>query len=145
MPVKSSPTHYILRLSGNPICWGQLSHERDLIRSSLKTPHCPCTIKRTSYTCTIYRTIQDHSMRVVNFSDARKRLKSVLDQVVEDSDCTVISRRDAEDAVVMSLNHFNALMETVHLLRSPANAAHLAKSIAQYRSGKIENHGLVDD
>ncbi len=84
-------------------------------------------------------------MRVINYSDARNRLKSVLDQVVEDSDFTVISRRDAEDAVVMSLDHFNGLMETVHLLRSPANAAHLAKSIAQYRSGKVENHGLVDD
>ncbi|MCU7958615.1 MAG: type II toxin-antitoxin system prevent-host-death family antitoxin [gamma proteobacterium symbiont of Bathyaustriella thionipta] len=84
-------------------------------------------------------------MRVINFSDARSRLKNVLDQVVEDSDCTIISRRDAEDAVVMSLDHFNALMETVHLLKSPANAAHLAKSIAQYRSGKIEDHRLVDD
>ncbi len=83
-------------------------------------------------------------MRVINYSDARNRLKSVLDQVVEDSDYTVISRRDAEDAVVMSLDHFNGLMETVNLLKSPANAAHLAKSIAQYRSGKIENHELVD-
>ena len=60
-------------------------------------------------------------------------------------DYTVISRRDAEDAVVMSLEQFNGLMETVHLLRSPANAAHLAKSIEQYRSGKVEEHGLVDD
>ncbi len=84
-------------------------------------------------------------MRVVNFSEARNRLKSILDQVVDDSDCTVISRRDAEDAVVMSLDYFNALMETVHLLKSPANAAHLAKSIAQYRSGEIENYELVDD
>ena len=84
-------------------------------------------------------------MRVVNFSDARNRLKSVLDEVVEDSDYTVISRRDAEDAVVMSLDSFNGLMETVHLLQSPANAAHLAKSIAQYRSGKVEEHELIDD
>ncbi|RLA21339.1 MAG: type II toxin-antitoxin system prevent-host-death family antitoxin [Gammaproteobacteria bacterium] len=84
-------------------------------------------------------------MRVVNFSDVRNRLKSVLDQVVDDSDYTIISRRDAEDAVVMSLDHFNALMETVHLLKSSANASHLAKSIAQYRSGKTENHELVGD
>ena len=83
-------------------------------------------------------------MRVINFSDARNRLKSVLDQVVDDASCTVISRRDAEDAVVMSLDHFNALMETVHLLRSPANAAHLAKSISQYHAGDIERHELVD-
>ncbi|MCU7875131.1 MAG: type II toxin-antitoxin system prevent-host-death family antitoxin [Candidatus Thiodiazotropha sp. (ex Lucinoma borealis)] len=84
-------------------------------------------------------------MKVINFSDARNRLKSVLDQVVDDCDYTIISRRDAEDAVVMSLDHFNGLMETVHLLKSPANAAHLVKSIAQYRSGKVEYHGLVDD
>jgi antitoxin YefM len=84
-------------------------------------------------------------MRVISFSDARNRLKNVLDQVVEDSDYTVITRRNAEDAVVMSLDHFNGLMETVHLLKSPANAAHLAKSIAQYRSGKVENHELIDD
>jgi antitoxin YefM len=35
----------------------------------------------------------------------------------------------APDAVVMSLNTFNGLMETVHLLKSPANAAHLARSV----------------
>ena len=84
-------------------------------------------------------------MRVVNFSEARNRLKSVLDQVVADSDCTIISRRDADDAVVMSLEYFNSLMETVHLLKSPANAAHLAKSIDQYKKGKTKKHGLLDD
>ena len=84
-------------------------------------------------------------MRVVNFSEARNKLKQVLDQVVNDADCTIISRRDADDAVVMSLDHFNSLMETVHLLKSPANAAHLAKSITQYRSGKTAIHEPIDD
>ena len=65
--------------------------------------------------------------------------------MVEDADYTVICRRDAEDAVVMSLEQFNGLMETVHLLKSPANAAHLVKSIGQYRSGQTESHGLTDD
>jgi len=84
-------------------------------------------------------------MRVINFSEARNKLKNVLDRVVEDSDYTIISRRDADDAVVMSLDYFNGLMETVHLLKSPANAEHLAKSIAQYRSGQVEGHELADD
>ncbi len=82
-------------------------------------------------------------MRVINFSEARNRLKTVLDQVVADVDYTVISRRNAEDAVVMSLDHFNGLMETVHLLKAPKNAAHLAKSIEQFRSGKLEQHELL--
>ena len=84
-------------------------------------------------------------MKVVNFSEARNQLKSVLDQVVDDADYTVITRRDADDAVVMSLDQFNGLMETVHLLKSPANAAHLNKSIKQYRAGKTEGHGLLND
>ncbi len=84
-------------------------------------------------------------MRVINFSEARNRLKSVLDEVVADADYTIISRRDAEDAVVMSLEHFNGLMETVHLLKSPANAAHLQKSVKQYQKGQIRQRPLTDD
>ena len=84
-------------------------------------------------------------MKVINFSEARNRLKSVLDEVVKDADYTVISRRDAEDAVVMSLEQFNGLMETVHLLRSPANAAHLSKSIKQYQSGRAKERNLIDE
>ena len=84
-------------------------------------------------------------MRVISFSEARNKLKSVLDQVVSDADYTVITRRDAEDAVVMSLDQFNGLMESVHLLKSPANAAHLSKSIEQYRAAKTKPHGLTDD
>ena len=84
-------------------------------------------------------------MKVVNFSDARNRLKSILDEVTNNRDYTIISRRDADDAVVMSLDQFNSLMETVHLLKSPANAAHLAKSVKQYQSGKTFSRELIDD
>lgn len=83
-------------------------------------------------------------MRVINFSEARRGLKSVIDQVTADADYTVISRRDAPDAVLMSLDTFNSLLETVHLLKSPANAAHLARSIEQYRRGEVGQQGLVD-
>ncbi|MGZ8288544.1 MAG: type II toxin-antitoxin system Phd/YefM family antitoxin [Telluria sp.] len=83
-------------------------------------------------------------MRIINFSDARNSLRAVIDQVVEDADVTVISRRDAPDAVVMSFDHYTSLMETVYLLSSPANAAHLAKSLAQARAGRAKHRELVD-
>jgi antitoxin YefM len=72
-------------------------------------------------------------MRVVKFSDARNQLKQVIDQVVDEGDFTIISRHDAQDAVVMSLDTFNSINETLYLLRSPANAAYLNRSLAQYR------------
>ena len=83
-------------------------------------------------------------MRVISFSEARNNLKQVIDRVVEDADVAVISRRDSPDAVVMSLETFNSWMETVHLLKTPANAAHLDKSIQQLRKGKARMRALVD-
>lgn len=83
-------------------------------------------------------------MRVVSFSEARKHLKSVLDTVNDDANATIVTRRDADDAVVMSLDYYNSLMETVYLLKSPANAAHLAKSIAQYQAGKTVVRELIE-
>ncbi|MFZ9147881.1 type II toxin-antitoxin system Phd/YefM family antitoxin [Vulcanococcus sp.] len=84
-------------------------------------------------------------MEVVSFSEARRRFKAVLDRVEADADVTVITRRDASSAVVMSLEAYNSLMETVHLLRSPANAAHLQHSLEQAEAGDLLTHDLIDD
>ncbi|AXY03696.1 type II toxin-antitoxin system prevent-host-death family antitoxin (plasmid) [Vibrio alfacsensis] len=84
-------------------------------------------------------------MRIVSFTEARNSLKAVLDGVVNDADTTIITRRDSEDAVVMSLDYYNSLMETVHLLRSPENADHLKRSIAQYRAGQVTSRDLIDE
>lgn len=83
-------------------------------------------------------------MRVVNFSEARNNLKQVLDQVINDADTTVITRRDADDAVVMSLDSYNSIMETLHLMSNPANAARLNRSIAQLNAGKVVERGLAE-
>ena len=82
-------------------------------------------------------------MRIITYSEARSSLKSVLDAVSDDADVTIISRRDGADAVVMSLDHYQSIMETMHLLSTPANAAHLAKSIAQHKAGKAVRRELA--
>ena len=82
-------------------------------------------------------------MKVITYSEARGSLKSVLDGVHDDADVTVISRRDGADAVVMSLDHYQSIMETMHLLSTPANAAHIAKSISQHKAGKAIRRELT--
>ena len=84
-------------------------------------------------------------MKIVSFSEARNSLKAVLDRVVSDADTTIITRRDSENAVVMSLDYYNGLMETVHLLRSPKNVEHLGRSFEQYRAGDMVAHELMTD
>ena len=82
-------------------------------------------------------------MRIISYSEARSSLKSVLDAVQDDADVTVISRRDGADAVVISFDYYQSIMETMHLLASPANAAHLATSIAQHKAGKAVRRELA--
>jgi antitoxin YefM len=48
-------------------------------------------------------------MKVISFSEARNSLKAVLDRVIEDADYTIVTRRDADDVVVMSLESFNEI------------------------------------
>lgn len=76
-------------------------------------------------------------MQVVPFNEASRSLDTVLDRVIDDADYAVITRENADDAVVMSLEYFSSLVETIHLLKSPANVAHLERSIAQYRQGQV--------
>jgi antitoxin YefM len=83
-------------------------------------------------------------MRTVNFSEARGNLKQVLDRVVDDADVTVITRRDAADVVVMSLDTWNSWRETEYLMASPANARRLLDSIARADAGKQVERDLID-
>lgn len=84
-------------------------------------------------------------MRTVHFSDARNNLKAIIDQTIEDADVTLITRRDAPNAVIMSQAYYDSLMETLYLLRSPKNAARLMESIAQLRAGKSVERPLLED
>ena len=84
-------------------------------------------------------------MQVISYSEARNSLKSVLDSVNDNADVTIINRRDAGNAVVMSLDHYNSIMETLYLMQTPANAAYLMESIAQFKAGKATVKQLIKD
>ena len=75
-------------------------------------------------------------MRTTSYSELRKNLASALDRVTEDREPVIITRdRGKPAAVLMSLEEFASYEETLHLLRSPANAARLQESIAEFDKG----------
>ena len=78
----------------------------------------------------------------VTASQARKNLFPLIEQVNEDhAPVEITSRRG--DAVLMSRADYDALEETAHLLRVPANARHLVESLEQARRGQVAEHDLV--
>ncbi len=46
---------------------------------------------------------------------------------------------------MMSFEYYSSLMETVYLLKSPANAEHLRKSIEQFHQGMVQEKELLSE
>ena len=74
-------------------------------------------------------------------SEARARLFPLIEQVTKDGVPIEIVRR-AGTAVLISQEEYDALEETAHLLRSPANAARLMRSLADAEAGNVQLHEL---
>lgn len=74
----------------------------------------------------------------ISYTEAQRNLKSVIDYVVNGQGSVLICRRSGGNAVLVSESAYNAMMETLHLLSSPANAAALARSIEQFRQGQTD-------
>ncbi|WP_410500157.1 type II toxin-antitoxin system prevent-host-death family antitoxin [Chitinibacter sp. S2-10] len=83
-------------------------------------------------------------MEAMTYSYTRQHLADVLNKVNEDRSPILITRQTGEPAVLMSLTEYNAIEETAHLLRSPANAQRLLQAIAEHRQGAGEIHELID-
>jgi antitoxin YefM len=83
-------------------------------------------------------------MDVINFSDTRANLKSVMDQVVRDRTPVVVSRKNGESVVMVSLADWNAAEETTYLLSQKTNAARLGDAIKELDAGKGEEHELIE-
>jgi len=78
----------------------------------------------------------------VTASEARKNLFPLIEQVNDDRTPVEITSRRG-DAVLMSRADYDALQETAHLLRVPANARRLLESLEQAATGARERHDLV--
>ncbi len=83
-------------------------------------------------------------MDVLTYSDARANLKGVMDRVVDDRTQVVITRQKSEAVVMVSLEDWNAMEETMHLLSTPTNAERLRSSIRQLEAAKGSERDLVE-
>lgn len=83
-------------------------------------------------------------MDVISYSRLRQNLASVMDSVCETHAPVVVSRRGGEAVVMMSLEEFNALEDTLHLLRSPRNAERLMHGMEAADAGRLTERPLAD-
>jgi antitoxin YefM len=80
----------------------------------------------------------------VNYTDFRERLAAYMDQVWDSRAPLHVTRQGGRAVVVISKEEFDGWMETVHLLRSPANARRLLEAIVAANAGKLDEHDLIE-
>jgi antitoxin YefM len=68
-----------------------------------------------------------------------------MDKVYNNHDPLIITRKNNENIILLSVNEYNSLLETSYLLSNEANAEHLRRSIDQLKSGNTETRELLKD
>ncbi|MCJ7449238.1 MAG: type II toxin-antitoxin system prevent-host-death family antitoxin [Bacteroidales bacterium] len=84
-------------------------------------------------------------MIAANYTEFRNELKNFLDNVEFNNETLIIKRGSGKGTVLISLDEYNSIMETLHLLSSKKNAKRLFESIEQMKTGKRAQHKLIEE
>jgi antitoxin YefM len=84
------------------------------------------------------------SYKITSPTDARNDFFKLLDLVVENHQVYIINRRDGENVALIAESDLVSLIETVYLLRSPANARRLLEAIEESKTGKIKPQTIAE-
>lgn len=83
-------------------------------------------------------------MNVLNYTEFRNSMKPILDSVVFDSETVIVNRGEKNNAVIISLNEYNAIQETLHLLSSKNNAQRIYDAIARDKKNQFSKKPLKE-
>lgn len=84
-------------------------------------------------------------MKVINYTSARQSLAPTFDAVIDDAEPVTVTRAGHDPVVIMALADYEALSETAYLMRSPANARRLARSVESLERGRGTPRDLADE
>ena len=87
---------------------------------------------------------QEYFMDAISYTKARNQLARTMETVCSDHAPVIVTRQNAQSVVIMSLADYTAIEETAYLLRSPANAALLAKAVADIEVGNAQERVLTE-
>jgi antitoxin YefM len=99
-------------------------------------PDVPPRSSRQINQCTGNLPGKFHSLSTISYTEARECLASVWDKTVSTREPVIISRRGSESVVLVPLDEWRGLVETAHLLRSPANARRLLAALQRLDAGQ---------
>ena len=83
-------------------------------------------------------------MITTTYTALRRGLASALDRVNEDHAPMLVTRQNGKEAVLMSLDDYQSIQETLYLMHSSNNADRLQGAITQLRNGEGKSRDLIE-
>ena len=83
-------------------------------------------------------------MQAYSYSETRNRLKAIMDTVCKDGEIVIVTRKDGQNVVMLSLDDFNSIQETIHLLSSRGNAERLHRSMREVEEDRVVERKLIE-
>lgn len=83
-------------------------------------------------------------MEVLNYTEFRKNLTKNLNRVNDDAEIVIVSRSKGKNVVVMSLEEYNSINETLYLANSTANKKRLDEALIEMEQGTFLSNELKD-
>lgn len=83
-------------------------------------------------------------MLAVNYTTLRDNMKSCMDEVTDNYETMIVTRKNNKNVVMLSEESYNNMLENLHLMGNKANYDWLMESKSQLDTGKIETHNLIE-
>jgi antitoxin YefM len=83
-------------------------------------------------------------METISYTNIRQNLAKTMNRVCDEHDFVIVTRQSAKPVIMMSLEDFNSLQETMYLLKSSKNANKLFESLGQLAKGNYQSRELLE-
>lgn len=83
-------------------------------------------------------------MRAITYTSARNNLANTMKKVCDDHDPIIVTRKNNEAVILMSLEDYESLTETAYLMQSPKNAKRLIHSIEELNAGNGHEREIIE-
>ncbi|HAN75484.1 MAG TPA: type II toxin-antitoxin system prevent-host-death family antitoxin [Planktothrix sp. UBA8402] len=83
-------------------------------------------------------------MDAITDTEFQKNFTAVMNQVCDDHAPIIMTRESEPPVVIISLEDYNAIEETLYLLQSPKNAERLAKALQDLKQENYQKHDLIE-
>jgi antitoxin YefM len=83
-------------------------------------------------------------MTHISYTELRQNLARYMDEICDSRAALHVTRQNARSVVMISEDEYEGMLETLHLLRSPANAERLLRSVKSAKKGKLKEREVVE-